>query len=579
MQRRNVVSKTSIPDGSSSRSKTGAVRKTTKRCSMLGWAILVTGMLVLMAVVWQAITLVTVTTRRAPQESSSSWMSQHQMMNEGQQKKATEAFPKPWNIRPKALSSTNTGTMCDKKLLSRSTLDKSLALGTRFLLKHQKEAGNFDYEYDWTTDENVDDDMEVRQAGALWGLSLIFHDMMDTLPPKADIADIMDTVANLHVVAVHLLRGFEYFVMQNSHILEGDDGVVMRYITYPGSKTHGLGTVGLVTLALVDFLRATENLPDYLEYKLFNPHKRNKLQQYLRELMAFLVTSHTSVGSPNFAASNRFTMWNKMLSSASWKTWDVQMDPFKVLSEAGPEGEGGFFYPNYDDDGNSYGHASSYYDGECLLAIIKAAKYLDYNFLYPVAVGSAQALYHRHVTKALKADEDSSETKGFYQWSSMCFYELATVEFFDVQQDVDYYKPDKFGKWLVDLALWMIDVHETLSRPKNTGYAYEGIVPAWTYAASSHSTSEQTTKHLQCTIEEGLSKLITWQVGMGLVETNVEDWDGQRGLGGVQNSRHETGLRIDTTQHQMHATILTRRLVYNDEITWPWRTDILIPNQ
>jgi hypothetical protein len=43
-----------------------------------------------------------------------------------------------------------------------------LALGTLFLQNHQREAGNFDYEYDWKTGINKDDDSAVRQAGALW---------------------------------------------------------------------------------------------------------------------------------------------------------------------------------------------------------------------------------------------------------------------------------------------------------------------------------------------------------------------------------------------------------------------------
>jgi len=585
MQRRNVSRATEIPDGTSARRPvtTTSTRKT-KRCSVLGWTILVTGMLILMSVVWQFISLITVTNRKAPYETSSSWTDHRRIINSknnpGGEKKS-EALPKPWNIVPQQVQSSSTQTMCDKKMLDRPLLDRSLALGTRFLLEHQKQEGNFDYEYDWTTDKNVDDDMEVRQAGALWGLSLIFHDMMDTLPPQDEIENVLDTTATLHIVAVHLLRGFEFFVIQNSHILEQGDAV-MRYITYPGSDNknkHGIGTMGLVCLALVEFLRATANIPEFLEYKVVVPHKREKLESYLRELLAFLVTSHTSTGSPNFASSNRFSTWNNMISAASWKTWNVQEDPFKSALSA-PDGGGGYFYPSYNEEGVSFGPASSYYDGECLLAIIKAAKYLDYNFLYPMAVGSAQALYHRHVTEALKKDEDSAETKGFYQWSSMCFFELATVEFENSAEA--NYDPKRFGQWLIDLALWMIDVHETLTRPKNTGYAYEGIVPAWAYASSS-GQSEATTKHLQCTIEEGLSKLITWQVGMGLVEKNApEDWDGDRGMGGVQNSKHETGLRIDTTQHQMHATILTRRLVYNDDngrLSWPWNTNILIPGK
>lgn len=435
------------------------------------------------------------------------------------------------------------------------------ALGTLFLLEHQKSFGNFDYEYDWTTGQNTDDDMEVRQAGALWGLSLILHDMMDTFDNEDT-----DGMRVIHIVSVHLLRGFEFFIMQNSEILDFN-GVTMRYITYPGAKRHGIGTMGLVCLSLVEFLRATgDDVPEYVKQKLISPHKREELESYLQQLLAFLVTSHSS--TPIQSLEDRFRTWNRLISAASWKSWQVQEDPYRQTEDGG-----GYFLQSYDDEGISSGISSSYYDGECLLAIIKAAKYLNYNFLFPMAVGTAKSLHHRHVTMALKDDEDSAETKGFYQWSSMAFYELATVEF----EEEQHYDPTRFGSWLVDLALWMVDVHETLNRPKNTGYAYEGIVPAWSYAAASGS-NPGTAQHLHCTIEEGLARLISWQVGMGTVENNVEEWDGKMGLGGVQNSRKEPGLRIDTTQHQMHATILARRLVYPDD-TWPWSTELFVQHK
>ena len=60
--------------------------------------------------------------------------------------------------------------------LNRQTLDTSIKLGTRFLLAHQKPAGNFDYEYDWRAQVLSDDDQETRQVGALWGLTLLHQD-------------------------------------------------------------------------------------------------------------------------------------------------------------------------------------------------------------------------------------------------------------------------------------------------------------------------------------------------------------------------------------------------------------------
>jgi UDP-N-acetylmuramoyl-tripeptide--D-alanyl-D-alanine ligase len=167
-------------------------------------------------------------------------------------------------------------------------------------------------------------------------------------------------------------------------------------------------------------------------------------------------------------------------------------------------------------------------------------------------------------------------------------FELSTVTFgegfleeFDVPLAIEpIYGQDEFGTWLLEMAHWQVDVHETLRRKRNTGYAYEGMVPAWTWASHLVATRDDkvnveelqaTAQKIQCTMEKGLSKLISWQVGMG-VEEDAAEWDGIKGLGGIQNAAHESPLRIDVTQHQMHATILTRRLVYpptGGEV-WPW---------
>eukprot|EP00547_Thalassionema_nitzschioides_P003115 CAMPEP_0194211102 /NCGR_PEP_ID=MMETSP0156-20130528/9380_1 /TAXON_ID=33649 /ORGANISM="Thalassionema nitzschioides, Strain L26-B" /LENGTH=565 /DNA_ID=CAMNT_0038938543 /DNA_START=101 /DNA_END=1798 /DNA_ORIENTATION=+ len=563
MQRRKKTS-SEIPSGDGSGPATSPTRKVTstrkvKRCTMVGLALLGIGAIFLAVTIYYSVDW-TVRKFSPPVETSSKWTHQHNAAKERERK--AKPLPQPWKIKPKVLSKEfPANTKCQEKpRLTRDVLDKSLALGTKFLLEHQKSFGNFDYEYDWTTGVKTDDDMEVRQAGALWGLSLIFHDMMDTFD-----SDDPDSLRVLHIVAVHLLRAFEFFVMQNSEILEFN-GVTMRYITYPDSEKHGIGTMGLVSLAIVEFLRATgDNVPEYVQMKLISPHKREELESMLRQLLAFLVSSHSA--TPIRSLEDRFRTWNKLISGANWKSWQTQEDQYKETGDGG-----GYFLQNYDNEGLSSGISSSYYDGECLLAIVKAAKYLEYNFLFPMAVGTAKSLHHRHVTMALKEDEDSAETKGFYQWSSMAFFELATVEF---EESEEYYDPTRFGSWLVDLALWMVDVHGTLGRPKNTGYAYEGIVPAWSYAATSGSNTG-TAQHLHCTIEEGMARLISWQVGMGLVENSVDDWDGQKGLGGVQNSLKEPGLRIDTTQHQMHATILARRLVYPEPNTWPWSTELFV---
>ncbi len=63
--------------------------------------------------------------------------------------------------------------MSEKKKLTPHILDMSLELGREFLLNNQKEEGSFTYKYNFITKKFSSSDSQVRQAGALWGLSLI----------------------------------------------------------------------------------------------------------------------------------------------------------------------------------------------------------------------------------------------------------------------------------------------------------------------------------------------------------------------------------------------------------------------
>jgi UDP-N-acetylmuramoyl-tripeptide--D-alanyl-D-alanine ligase len=311
-------------------------------------------------------------------------------------------------------------------------------------------------------------------------------------------------------------------------------------------------------------------------------------QALLNELLPFLVTQHTGLVDKD---SNRFSGWNELrgagkqvIDSGLWHGKAHENSMIRWWQQW--VSKGGTFYSRFDIDGHREGiRPSPYYDGESLLAITKAAKYLgpDYVHLWPIAAGTARSLHQVHVVESLEEDPDSDDTKGVYQWLSMALFELATVTFgdgrgYDLPSSIEEtYNAPQLGAWLVKMALWMVDVHKTLQKSLNTGYAYEGIVPAWAWA-SQDANREDTARKLHCAIEKGLGRLIMWQVGMGEVEKGGEDdevgeWDGVSGLGGVQNAEKESGLRIDVTQHQMHATILARRLVYPQKgATWPWET-------
>ena len=360
----------------------------------------------------------------------------------------------------------------DQKSLTRSDLELSLRLGSQFLLNNQTPAGNFHYSYDWKRESLSDEDSQVRQAGAAWGLALI-HGFQPNPELEAGVRKALD--------------------FMNNHCRRSRDG--WRYVVYPGTKSGSTGTVALVTLAHLDYLASRP------EHKL-----AEKYRSTAKEYIQFLRRMRLESG-----------LWNSNYSHLY---------------------------------GNGFGSPSPYFDGESLLALVKAAKYHGMDELRTEVITSANAGYESNVAQALALDGDSPKTKGYYQWGSMAFFELATSDWADTE---------RFGDYVIELADWMIDEHQTLKRTRNTAYAYEGIIHA--YQLAKLRNDEEHLKKFGRVIDEGMTKLTSWQVGHPLANEFVlgASKTDRNALGGIQNHRRESGLRIDVTQHQMHAVILALR--------------------
>ena len=358
--------------------------------------------------------------------------------------------------------------------LDRQLLSRSIQLGTGFLLTHQRPEGNFDYEYDWHEDAFSDEDQETRQAGALWGLTLLYQD--DRRP----------------LLAAAIERGLDFFD-EHSRLNKG-----VRCTVYPGSGEGVTGTVALVALSYIEYLRVAPNL-----------------------------------------ASERRTLFEARLG-----------EYLQMLSKAAHPS--GLWYGGFDlGTCKPHGDPSSYSDGEALLALVKAAKYLGHKELLPDIVRGAAAGKRINVDQALAKAPDSDVTKGFYQWSTMAFYELATSDLPDTKI---------YGDTVLRLADWMIDEHAILSRNRNTGYAFEGLTHAYALAKQRGDRARQA--KYGCVIDIGLEHLLSWQVGGPRSNRYTATAPDNQALGGVQNSAFEPALRIDVTQHQMHATQLARQYVY-----------------
>ena len=366
--------------------------------------------------------------------------------------------------------------------LNRAILDRSLELGTQFMLNHQNSEGNFTYIYDWLKKTYDTGDSQVRQAGAMWGLATIYNDA-----PNPEVGAAVE-------------KAMDFFAQNSKLTLDGQ-----RYVTYPGDKAGRIGTVALCALSHIDYLRAAKSQ--------ITEEKFQNYQQLLEEYLRFLVRARIQTGP-------KAGLWHRSYSISS---------------------------------GHPHGQPSPYFDGESLLALIKAAKYMGREDLQPIIIASADAGYHHNIQEALKEDPDSSITKGYYQWSSMAFFEIATS---------DWPNTEKYADYVIDLANWMIDVHKTLERTRNTAYAYEGIIHAYQLAVQRNDT--QHTKKFAHVIEVGLTKLTSWQIGSPLMNKFIrsQPTNNPLAIGGVQNHSRESPLRIDVAQHQMHAVILARRYVY-----------------
>lgn len=361
--------------------------------------------------------------------------------------------------------------------LTPELLDQSINLTRQFLLLNQKQGGNFEYLYDIEQGVHLEGDSQVRQAGTLWGMSLVHRQAPSQLTKDA------------------MQAGLSFFAANSVHDAERG-----RYIIYGEDRLGDTGTMALLVLAHLEFLASDTDF-SHTESVLY----RRLLSQYFQ----FLI--HLRLEDGHFVAQYL-----------------------------------------YNDD-EPQGLPSPYFDGEALLAVAKAARFLNNPHLRDFALHSAEAMYQRWVLDARANDPDSSDTKGFYQWGSLAFYELYLAGWGD---------SEAFAERTIELAHWMIDTHRVLERQRNTAYAYEGLIVACDLARRTGDL-ESFTK-LYKAIDQGLYRLMTWQVG-GPVENDYLAKLKVRepiAIGGVLNHASEPYLRIDVAQHQLHALLLARRLLF-----------------
>ena len=145
--------------------------------------------------------------------------------------------------------------------LTREILMQSLEAARAYYLNQQKTDGNFKYLLDLSDGKTSDDDNQVRQAGAIWGLSCLNRDFFNEPTRRA------------------LFLGFDFKTLPTGETV----------IVYPGEKNLNSGTVALFCLALTDFLAGQD--------KYLDQNTKDKYRRILFTHLQFLRTMELDDGS------------------------------------------------------------------------------------------------------------------------------------------------------------------------------------------------------------------------------------------------------------------------------------------
>ena len=181
------------------------------------------------------------------------------------------------------------------------------------------------------------------------------------------------------------------------------------------------------------------------------------------------------------------------------------------------------------DDGSHFGDPSPYGDGEALLAIATMARRRGRVELRAQLGELAAATRAAHV-------ERRADLKSFYQWGTMAFAELYATGWGEFRS---------FGTTIVEMASWELDVHDVLHHHHNEAYALEGLIPAVAMARQLGDNAHA--RQFESAARTLLRELMSWQVVDGL---------DPHAIGGVRNAKDDPVLRVDVTQHQMHAVMM-----------------------
>lgn len=207
------------------------------------------------------------------------------------------------------------------------------------------------------------------------------------------------------------------------------------------------------------------------------------------------------------------------------------------------------------DDGTPAGVPSPYFDGESLLTLARAARFQGRDELRATVLASAEAGYRDYVAALWGDREQVKRARGYVQWGAMAYHELAMSGW----PESGLYRDRVF-----EIADWLVDRHRLLTVRGNAGYAFEGLVPAWRLADLGGERLRAA--RYARVIDLGLRALMSYQIGHPMAPARLRDPSiPARARGGCHADLRRPLLRIDVTQHQLHAMLLASCYLYEGE--------------
>ena len=211
---------------------------------------------------------------------------------------------------------------------------------------------------------------------------------------------------------------------------------------------------------------------------------------------------------------------------------------------------------------DSESKASAESDAATLVAFVRAARTGRDDLVEP-SKPMWRATWMHDIDRPTQKRRDPQPTKETFPWAPLALAELADSGWLDTEDA---------GPQLANLAVWMVDDHQTLRRSGNTGYATLGLAAAANWA---RGAEHERAAKLSCATDRSLARLLSWQAGHDLAIEGLSGAQEEPHIsGGVQMTADDPEQRLDYAGFVLGALLEWRsgRCVPSRRHWKPWST-------